>query len=166
MQPAPFLAQDALVGCLLGQGVLEDVLQFGNLLLLLYQFHALQLGQFLRQIVVFFKHGAQDPVQKGAADNRRPAHHPFELLIQPVDTSQDQGLDSIRYRHSLNSPRGPPAAAGRILFYGAGLDQVAYNLFQEKGVAIGLIDHHLPHVGRQAVNIQQIVHQFDAVDSS
>ncbi|MBU2644769.1 hypothetical protein KKI24_08690, partial [bacterium] len=64
----PFL-QQAVVGHLLDQGVLEDVLQFGKELLFVDELQPLQVEQNGFQLFVLPGDGLQDLVGETAADN-------------------------------------------------------------------------------------------------
>ena len=145
MEFTPFLQEDAFIGCFLHQGMLEDIFQFGDFLLLADQLHAFQ----LIEIYIEFLHSFVDPfeytIKEGTSDHRRAAEHLFKFLVEPIHPGHDHALDCIGDGDPFNEGRGPPAIGPCVTNDRTTVDQGAYDLLQEKRITLSPVDNYLSY---------------------
>ena len=87
--------KQAVVGHLLGQGVLEDVFQLREEALFIDELQALEVEQVGFELLSHAGDGLQDAKGELPADHRGHLHDPLEVLLQPVHAGGDDPLDGV-----------------------------------------------------------------------
>ena len=147
MQYPPPLLQEAAVGHLLGEGVLEGVDQLGKQARLVQELGVLEMREaqaerLFRQL----RHSLEEGQGHLGADDRRGLEQALLLRGQAVDARRQDGLHRGWY---LNGRQGVRQAVGsRLAHQGTGLHQRPHALLQEEGIALGALDQQLGE-GRQ-----------------
>ena len=87
------LSKEAVVRHLLGQDVLEDVLQLGEELLLVDELQALEVHEMGFEVLPHAGDGLENAEGEVPADHRGHLHGSFQVLLEPVDPGGDDPLD-------------------------------------------------------------------------
>ena len=142
MQHAPPLLQQAAVGHLVGQGMLEGVFALREEACLVEELGRLQVCQAAMQDVFGqLGNGLQQRQGHLRADHRGGLQQVFLLGWQAVDARRQDGLH--RGRHLNRRQRLGQAVGTRLPYQHPGLHQGAHALLQEEGVAPGARDQQL-----------------------
>ncbi len=160
---APFLLQQAVVGRLLGQVVLEDVLQLRQPRPLADHLLPLQGQQLPVQVALLPGNGRQHAIEKDPPDDGRHLQHPFGLLLQAVNARYEHPVQRIRNRDVSHVSRRLPATGGLVLHDGAIVNQRTDDLFHVEGVALGTPEYALFELRRQIFYPQQVAHKHFAL---
>ena len=160
---APVLGQDAAVGRLLHQPVLEDVFEVGQALLLADQLGLLQLGEALAQLAARLAERFEHAIEEAAADHRGQLQGLLGLVVEPVDACQDQALQRVGQLYLVDLPDQLPAARRGVAHQRAVADQRADHLLHEEGVALGAAQDLFAQGLRQVEAARQVVDQRQAV---
>src|SRR5215468_9194633 len=84
MQRAAALAQEAVIGDVLDDRVLEDVRRLLQRPLLVDELEALQLAEQLLETLAHLRHATQQAHEELASDNRRDLHRALAVLTEPI----------------------------------------------------------------------------------
>ena len=160
---APVLRQDAAVGRLLHERVLEDVLQVRQALPLADELGLLQLGQALAQLAAGLADGFQHAVEETAPDYRGQLQRLLGLFVETVDAREDQPLQRVGQQHLVDPPHQLPGAVIRVAHEHPVADQGADDFLHEEGVALGLAQDLFAQGLRQVEAARQVVHEHGAV---
>ena len=87
--------EEAVVGNFLREGMLEDVLEFGEEPLLVDQFETLEVEQVGFQVFFHLRDGLEDAKGELPADHGGDVHDSFETFVEAVDTGGDDPLDGV-----------------------------------------------------------------------
>ena len=87
--------EEAVVGHLLGEGVLEDILELGEEPLLVDELQALEVEEVGLQLFLHLRDGLEDTEGELPADDGGDVHDPFQALVEAVDTGGDDPLDGV-----------------------------------------------------------------------
>ena len=136
MQRAPPLLQEAAIGHLVGEGVLEGVLALGEEPRLIEKLGGLQVGQAaVERLLGQLGNGLQQRQGHLGANHGSRLQEALLLGWQPVDARRQHRLHGGWY---LDGRQGLPQAIGPTLAdQDPGLHQGAHALFQEEGIALG-----------------------------
>jgi hypothetical protein len=106
MQGAAPLAQQAVVGHVLDDRVLEDVGGLRQEALLVDELERLQLAQHRVHLLAHARDPAQRADQELSPDDRGELHRPLALLAEPVEAGHDDVVDGAG-----DAPRRRPSRA-------------------------------------------------------
>ncbi len=155
----PLLLQQAVVGRLPRQLVLEDVLQLRDPRPLPDHLLVLERQQVFVQPALLVRNGCQHAVQEDAPDHRGHLQHPLRLLLQAVDARHQHPVQGVGDGNLGHLVGRRPAPGGLLLDDGTPIDQRTDDLLHVEGVALGAAQDALPERGGQFFDLQQIGHQ-------
>ena len=139
MERVALVLQQTLVGDLLGQDVLEGVLDLGEETRLVEELRGLHPGQSAPEVaLVAADDGLEQRQREVAADHRRRLEHPLLLGVQAVDASGQDRLHRRRHadaRQRLRQMKGPA-----LTDHDPRLDEGAGALLEEERVALRPLD--------------------------
>jgi len=161
VQLAPDPQQERLVGRLLGQGVLEGVLQLGQAPTLPDQLQALQLLQVAVHLDARLDDAAQHPEEEAAPDHRGGPQDVPHLGVQPVDARGDHIPQRAGDRDPLQRRADLPAAVDAP--EGAEVDQRPDDLLHEERVPLRLLQDEAAHRGVEIAGLQEVAQELPAV---
>jgi hypothetical protein len=157
----PFLAQNACVGRLLGQRMLEGVLPLGTARPLADQLRPQEVGQRTIQVARRAANRRHGPVLEQAADNRGVLEDRLGGPRQPVNARREDpaegGGDGPLFRVLTNDPPLALAAEDALL------DERPNDLFQKERVAFGAREDRLPNRVGQIRDAQQVLGEAPAI---
>ena len=157
MQLAAALLQDALVGRLLNEGVLEDVLELGVAGALEHQLARLKAVEALVEFALRLRDRGQETVEEAAPDHRCQAQDLLEVLVEAVDARHDHPDQRVGQADGCR-PLGDAIAARRAVAHEAAeIDEAAHDLLDEEGVALGLGEDEVAQPGREVIEADQVV---------
>ena len=153
VQHPPPLQQEAAVGHLVRQGMLEGVFLLGEQAGLIQELRRLQVRQAtVQRCLGQLRNGLEQGQGHLGANHGSRLQEPLLLRRQPVDACRQHGLH--RGRHLNGRQRLRQAVRPRFAHQHPGLHQGAHALLQEEGVALGARNQELLE-GRQAGIIPQ-----------
>ena len=134
MQRPPPLLEEAAVGHLMRQGMLEGILQLREEARLVQELCSLELSEVAVQVGVWqVGNGSQKGIRYLCANDRSGLQQALGLGREPVDAGREHGLHARWHLDTLQRLR---QAIGACLTHQyASLYQRAHALFQEKGIA-------------------------------
>ena len=142
MERAPPLLEQRLIGHLLGQGVLEGVLDVGEEARLVEELGGLQMGEAqAERLLRHLGNGLEERQGHLRADDRGGLQELFLLRRQPVDARRQDRLHRGRHLDTRERPGqaiGPLVADQHLRFH-----QGAHALLQKEGVALRALDQAL-----------------------
>src|SRR5438128_11460703 len=139
MQHPPPLLEEAHVGYLMGQGVLEGVFALGEQARLVEKLGCLEVrNTAMQRLLGHLGNGVQQGEGDLGANDRGGLEQMLVLGWQSVDTRRQHGLHGGRH---LNARQGLRQAVRPALAHqDLALQQGAHALLQEKGIASGALD--------------------------
>ena len=139
VERAPPLLEQAAVGDLVRQGVLEGVLEIREEAGLVEELGGLEVGEPATQVLLGqLGHGEQEPERHVLADDRGRLEQPLVLGCQAVDAGREDRLDRRRHldrRGVVRQPVGAPFTDQR-----PGFHQGPDALLEEQRIALGPLD--------------------------
>ena len=163
VQLAAALAEDALVGRLLDEGVLEDVLELRVAGTLEHEFARLQTGERLVKSAVCLGHGREHTIEERTADDRGQAQDLLEVLVEAVDARHDHADQGVGQRDGCRPLGHAIAARGAVAHEAAEVDETAHDLLDEEGVALRFGEDEVTESGREIVEVDQVAHEGRAL---
>ena len=160
------LQQDALVGRVVDQRVLEDVLELGRARALTDEVEVPELGERDIEGLRFLREGAEQAVEERAADDRGELEHALDVVVEPIDVRDEQPLHGVRDRDPVEGIRRTPLATLLVEHDRAEIEEHADDLFDEEGIALCLFDYDRIHVRRDPTGGQQVARELFAVRTS
>ena len=160
---APVLGEDAAVGGLVHQRVLEDVFDLRQALPLADQLRMLELRDARFKRTPRRADDLQHPVEEAAADHRSELERLLHLFIEAVDPCQDQALHRVGQVHLIDLPDDLPRLVFRAAHQHAIGDQRADDFFDEQRVALGLAQDLFAQRRRQVRCADEVRHQQRAL---
>ena len=159
VEPAALAVQQRAVGDLVGEGVLERVLEVGEEARLVQELGGLQVGQrpaqrFLRDVLERLEEGEGHVL----ADDRGRLEQALLAVGQAIEARGENGLHRRRHLDARWRPRRavlPPLALER-----AGLDQRPRALLQEEGVAVRALDQEALEGSQPGLDAEQRAEQL------
>ena len=158
VQSPSALKQDRLVGGLLHQGVLEDVLELRFAGLLPDELQGLERLQILVEGGFRLRQGVKDAVEEAPADDGRQTEHLFQLLVQAVDAGHDDALQGVRDA-DLRGPLGDLPPAVLVGDETPEVDEGPDDLLHEQGVSLGPLIDGVSEAHGQVAQTHQVRHQ-------
>ena len=156
---APPLLQEALVGHLIGQRVLEGVFQLGEEARLVEELGRLQEGESPPQVRLgHVGDGLEKRKRHFRPDHRRGLEQPLFVRWQPIDTGRQHGLHRGRdldRRERLDLSIGPALADQHLR-----LDQRADALLEEEGIPLRALDQEPAQRLQAGIVAQERVQQL------
>lgn len=152
VQLDPLLLEQTLIGHVLGEGVLEEVLEFG-VRPLPDQVGVLEVGQ------ARVERGSDggDPlyhlVEELSSHHRRLPKHPSPGGVQPIDPGRDHPPDRRGHLGTLQLAGDSPAVV--VAAQSAGLDQGVDDLLDEERIPVGAGDDEADQLARGVVDLQE-----------
>ena len=141
MERAPALLEHAAVGDLVGERVLEGVLEIREEARLVQELGRLEVAEPPAKVVLgHVRDGLQERERHVLPDDGGGLEEPLVLGRQPVDARREdrlrRGRDLPRVRR-LRHPIGPPLPDEHL-----GLHEGPHALLEEEGVPLGPLDQH------------------------
>ncbi len=158
--PASLLEQ-ALVGHVLDEGVLEDVGRLGRQRELVDDLELLELGQELGEPLGEPGHPLEEPAEELTPDDRRELHGPLAVLAEPVQARHDDALDGVGHVQGARAFRDPIAIA--LAPQDPEVEQGLGDLLDEQGHAVRLLQQGRAEGGRQLGRPEQVPGHGDRV---
>ena len=153
MQHPPPLLQQAAVGHLLRQGVLEGVDQLGEQTRLVQELGVLEMREAqAERLFGQLRHGLEEGQRDLRPNDRRGLEQALLLRRQAVDARRQDGLHGGRHLHGRQGVRH--AIGPRLAHQHPGLHQRPHALLQEEGIALRALDQQRGE-GRQARVVSQ-----------
>ncbi len=160
MKLAPLRREEALVGDLLGQGVLEDVLELGSPAELPDELFPFEVGEVGLEALGFGQ-AMEDAVGEDPADHGGLLGDSPRLVGQPVEPGHQDAAERVGDGDALDERGRYPAATVRGAGEGAALDERADDLLDVERVALGLADDQGPGRGRQLGGREEAADEVD-----
>ena len=164
MQLATARLEQQAVGCVAGEGVLEDVFALRIAGPFAHQLFIGERGDVRLDVFDPFRQrcGEADllehAVQKHASDDGGSLGHPFGALGEPVDARAEHAGQGLGDRRLKNRLRGAPVLT--LPNHLAPVDQRAQHFLEIEGIALRALEDLRPDCLGQVLDVEEVAEQF------
>ena len=147
MEVTALLQEDGLIGDVVYQRVLEDVLEFRHASALPNEAGGVELAEGLIDGTQVRENGAQESISKAAADHRGHPQYLARIVLESVDAGTDQAAERVGNCHLMELFRRAPAPLRLIPLHCADIDEHRDELLDEERIPIGLPEDQGTQIG-------------------